>query len=78
VVTWRTCYRTASASRDRRKGATIMWTVVLRDGTHNHVTASTQVDKKKYPSREEAIACAMVQLGLTTDPPEHAWWEVYG
>jgi hypothetical protein len=54
-----------------------MWTIVLRDGTGAHALATTtQVDKALYPTQQEAIQQALVQLGVIAVGP-HCWWEVY-
>jgi len=56
-----------------------MWTVTLRDHTGSyHSAATTQVDKADYPTVDEAIAQAMVQLGIRELNPylAHTWWEI--
>ena len=62
-----------------------MWTITLRDHMGSHPTGdltpatTTQVDKELYPTQEDAIAQAMIQLGINAiyNHLVNAWWEVY-
>jgi hypothetical protein len=60
-----------------------MWTVTLRDHTGGHQTGegkpatTTQVDKAAFTTQEEAIAAAMVQLGIHAIYNANVWWEIF-